>query len=564
MAAFLPPVNPSGGGPAVPIAARGALWCCAWVSRPPRPALFWGVATILRILLIILLLAGLVGGAEAAGRVALVIGNADYRQPELVLRNPGNDAGALADALSAEGFSVTLALEKDVVGMRTVLDRFGEAAEGAEVALFFFAGHGVQMAGDNYFLGVDFAGQDGRAAQEGGLSLTEVRQVLARSRAEATLIIIDACRNTPFSESGVARPGLVRARGGAGMLIAYATDPGNVALDGEGENSVFTRALLDNLGTPGLDVRLMLGRVRQQVVLETAGLQVPWVEEALLGDFVISATPPPETAADAVEEEVRRWRQVAGSVDPAAVEGYLRDYPEGIFASVAAERLRRLSASDVQNGDAAGVQLASADPAGLAAALDTLGLLSRGMEGPAPDPAELAAAFGRYGAQLPGGEAASVDRLFADATRSSLVLAATTAQRIRTDIVALRSVDRAMGIARDALREVEEIAARNPAAEPVLEQARADFAAIEEARATILRRLDQSRNYYQTILTQAARFVPESAGADLLGVAPGTRAAGGIDVELRRFAELFLSQIARASGETEGSYAWLADFAQAE
>ncbi|MFV0361410.1 caspase family protein [Tropicimonas sp.] len=504
--------------------------------------------------------------AHAEGRVALLIGNSAYRQPELRLKNPRNDARALGAALRAEGFEVSETLDGSLSEMRTALNGFAARSRGAGIALFFYAGHGVQMSGDNFFLGVDFDAKGAGPSLERALTMTEVRQALERAGAEASVIVIDACRNTPFAESGAAAPGLVRARGGAGLLIAYATDPGNVALDGAGENSVFTRALLDNIDTPGLDVRLMFGRVRQKVVLETAGLQVPWVEEALLGEFVLSADPPADSPRDAVEEEVRRWRQIAESARSADFETYLRDFPDGVFAGIARERIGRLAAGSTPDSTAGEVLLASADRDGVAAALTMLGLLSRGvvpdeMPGELPDHAVLTAALSRYGAELPPGEIASIDTLYADATRTAMILGAATAQRIRTDIVALRSVERAMVIAREALSEVEAIVADNPAAMPVLAQSREDFAAIEASRATILRRLDQSRAYYQSILARAAVFVPDSATVELLGAAAGTRAVGGVDTELRRNAGLFLNHVRHITPETEGSYAWLGDFA---
>lgn len=503
---------------------------------------------------------GFATAADAEGRVALLIGNSDYKLSQLALKNPRNDATALGEALKGEGFDVIEAIDQDVDGMRHALELFSDRSIDAEIALFFYAGHGVQMAGENFFLGVDYDGLGARDAQALSLNMSEVREALERGRPEASLIIIDACRNTPFAESGIARPGLVRARGGAGIMIAYATDPGNVALDGEGNNSVFTEALLEHIDTPGLDVRLMFGRVRQQVVLDTNGTQVPWVEEALLGEHVLSTRPYEPPVSDAVEKEISRWRQISVSGDTRALKSYLSDYPEGLFSEIAQERIELLDATpSAAPGDPEDL-LAEASPESLAAALSTLGVLTRGAPADTYPVDELAAAFERYRRQLPDNAAVGPDRLFSDATRSSMILAGATAQQIRTDMVALRSVDRALGVARDALEDVEEIASRNPEALPVLEQGRKDVAAIEAARETVLRRLDQSRDYYDSIITRAVRFVPEGATSDILGTASAGRSLSDIDAAVRGDAELFLDQVSRVRQDREGSYIWLADF----
>lgn len=523
--------------------------------------------TAWRILPIVTILAVLIPyWALAADRVALLIGNSEYERPELVLRNPENDVRALGAVLAQQGFQIIAAIDKDAEGMRSALAEFGERALNAEMALFFYAGHGIQMAGENLLVGVDFNGRDISDLEANSITMTEVREAMERARPEVGMIILDACRNTPFSTAGLTVPGLVRVGGGAGLIIAYSTDPGNVAFDGEGRNSVFTKALLDNIATPGLDVRLMLGRVRQEVVIATGGQQVPWVEEALLGEHVISRETVTAAPSDSVAEEVRRWRLIAGSASPPAFETYLADYPEGMFVDMAEERIRMLTASAGPDGlqNEAAMVLAAADPDRVAAALVSLGLLADDSTLTRSTEIDLGTAFSRYGAQLPQGEAVSLQRLFDDATRSSMVIAAATAQRIRTDLVALRSVDRALSIARTALAQIEEIATRNPAALPVLEQGRADLAGIEQSRATILARLDQSRTYYDELLARAVTFVPETASVSLLTNAPASRDLGRPDDRIRQDAALFLSQVKGTTADTAGSYAWLADFLATE
>ena len=390
------------------------------------------------------------GSALAERRVALLIGNADYAGTSMDLFNPINDVTALGAALGELGFDVVVQTDGTAQEMRQALLRFGREAEGADMAIVFFAGHGVRFAGDNLLVGTSFDGQSGERLPAESLAMREIRAVLEAARPKAGLIILDACRDTPITDAGVARSGLVRTRGGAGLLIAYATDPGNVAFDGAGENSAFTAALLRHLKTPGLDIRLMLGRVRQEVVVDTYGQQVPWVEEALIGDHVLS------TAEDAVPDdplarEVRHWRTASASGDPDAIRGFLATWPGSDFAQIARDRLV------------------------------------------APEAAG------------PGGGSEAV----------SLLLAAATAQKLRTDLVALRSVNRLLNLSRQTLEEIEEIAVRSPeAAAPVLDQARRDLTAIEYSRQLILLRLDASRGYYSDLVAEGARMaLREARGA---------------------------------------------------
>lgn len=504
-----------------------------------------GHGRTLRPLVVGLLLAALPALAAPAGtRVALLIGNSDYLSDPLDLKNPVNDARALGDALGALGFEVTVLTDADAPRMRTAVAGFGARARGAEMALFFFAGHGVRFAGDNMLVGTGFASADPAGLRSASVAMHEVKRALEGAAPGAGLILLDACRDAPIRDDGIA-PGLVRTGGGAGLLVAYATDPGNLAYDGEGENSVFTRALLDHLATPGLDVRLMLGRVRQQVVLDTFGQQVPWVEEALIGEHDV-APGAAEAAEDAGVAELRLWRDAAEGGDASALRGYLDAYPDGAFSAVARERLAQRAAGAA--GRSAGPVWRAEDPDRLAAALAALGYVS-GSGGAAGAEAALSA----WLAASPGTPAPAT--LYSEATQALTALAGATAQRLRTDLVALRSVDRLLRVSKSALAEIERLAQSNPDAGPVLAQARHDVEAIERSRHVILLRLDQSRSYYAELLALAARFVP---GTRTDG-APAP-AAPGIDERLRADAALFLKHVAAEDPATEGSYSWLADF----
>lgn len=486
-----------------------------------------------------------------AERVALLIGNSAYAVPDMELRNPGNDVSELGKALRALSFSVIEVNDADAEGMEQALLDFRRAASGAEMAVFFYAGHGVQIGGENHLVGVEFVGGELGALRRASLSMSEVRVALKRAAPAIGIVILDACRNNPFTTKGLVRPGLVRDRGGAGLLIAYATDPGNVAYDGLGENSVYTSALLKHVTTPGLDARLMLGRVRQEVVLATGGRQIPWVEEAVLGEHSFNPSAATQVIADAQAEELARWRRISGSPDIAGFEAYLRDYPQGLFTRFAEDRIAALKASaQLAQSEEPDQLIASADPIRLTAALSVLGLegdgnLSRGLR--------------LYQQRLPNPASLSEGQLYADAARMSIFLAATTLQQLRTDLVALRGIRRTLKISEDALAQMEEIAKTNQDAAPLVEQARRDINEILRAQGIVLRRLDQTRTYYNDILIDASAFFPDDATLALIGGADRGRDLGAAGQKLNENATIFLRHLAQTQEDTKGSYKWLAD-----
>lgn len=509
---------------------------------------------LLRVLFLATLLLGVSPWAAEASRVALLVGNAEYGRPEMRLRNPGRDVAALGIALERLGFDVIRALDQNTEEMSDALRRFETKAKDAEMAVFFYAGHGVQIGGENHLIGTDFRGSDLAALRQSSVTLGTVRALMVRAAPKIGMMILDACRDNPFSESGLVAQGLSRSDGGAGLLIAYATDPGNVAYDGAGQNSAFAASLVKHIATPGLDVRLMFGRVRQDVVLATGGRQVPWVEESVLGEHAFAAGAP-AVSADGQASEFAFWRRIADSTLPEDFEAYLADYPEGLFARFARQRIKALGGAPSDAPGRADTLLASADPARLRAALATMGLLSE----TDTRPETLTRALQIYQAQLPDPAALSEAQLVNDATRSAMYLAATTLQHLRTDMVALRSVERTLLIAEDALGQIEEIAKTDPAAVPILDEARADVSDIRRSRATILLRLDESRSYYSDVLTRSVKFVPDDTTSDLL-VTPGqARGVNPAERTLTKNASLFLQHVVQADDSRKGSYQWLTD-----
>jgi TPR repeat protein len=242
-----------------------------------------------------------------AARVALVVGNSAYASLP-PLRNPANDSALLADTLTGIGFEVVRVNDVDQAGLLAAVERFGEIARGAEVAVFYFAGHGVQFGGTNYLLPVEATLGTEADLRGVGLDVDLVIEKFKAAVPRSGVLILDACRDNPLpvGVAGATRglkvaaltSGLARVEGVSGILIAYATAPGQVAYDGAGANSPFVAALSHYLGEPGLGVSDLFIRVRQRVMESTAGAQIPWVEEALLEPLYMhpaEAQPAPAT-----------------------------------------------------------------------------------------------------------------------------------------------------------------------------------------------------------------------------------------------------------------------------
>ncbi len=228
-------------------------------------------------------------------RVALVIGNAKYRYA-VPLPNPSNDAADIAQALRKLRFDVVEGRDLDKHAMEDKIREFGAKVERADLALLFYAGHGMQVGGKNYLVPID-----AKLERTGDLSLDtiEVGQILAQMEAEkrVNLVFLDACRDNPLARS-FARSlgtrstsvgsGLAAIQSAVGTMIAYATQPDNVALDGEGRNSPFTAALLKHIATPNLEISALMKRVRADVITATREKQVPWDHSSLVGDVVLA------------------------------------------------------------------------------------------------------------------------------------------------------------------------------------------------------------------------------------------------------------------------------------
>ncbi len=303
--------------------------------------------------------------AAAADRVALVVGNGAYAHaPKLA--NPVNDAAAVGAALKRLGFSVMRVENASGDALRRRLRDFGRASRGAEVAVAFYAGHGVEVGGRNYLVPVDATlANDGDVAFEAvGLDLV-MQSVEGASR--FGLVILDACRDNPFvsrmERAGTTRAvgrGLARVEPTGVTLVAYAATAGRTAADGSGRHSPYTAALLEHIAEPGLDVGQMFRRVRESVESSTGGAQKPVYYGSLPSAGAYLSSPPPGGGVPAavpggqspealVAADRVFWESISGSGDAADFEAYLEAFPSGVYAALARNRLARLRGGSVSS-----------------------------------------------------------------------------------------------------------------------------------------------------------------------------------------------------------------------
>ncbi|MDA8587060.1 SUMF1/EgtB/PvdO family nonheme iron enzyme [Rhodobacteraceae bacterium] len=300
--------------------------------------------------------------STSESRIALVIGNASYSVAP-TLKNPANDANAIAASLERLGFKVFLGLDQDINQFREFIYQFSQQAKEADLALFYYAGHGLQVSGKNYLLPVDADLESETDLDFSAIDLQLVLKHLERNAANS-VVLLDACRDNPFETTlkramGATRSAASLGRGLApvetlgGALIGFATDPGEVAFDGEGQHSPFTEALLNHIETPGLEINTLMTRVRADVVNTTNQRQRPWATWSLLNELFMAPVTPitTEPDADPVLEDVAAWRAAEGAVTPTALRDYLAQFPQGLFADQAGRSLAILTAAPAPEED---------------------------------------------------------------------------------------------------------------------------------------------------------------------------------------------------------------------
>lgn len=314
--------------------------------------------------------------ALADKRVALVIGNAAYRHMPM-LTNPKNDAEDVGRALRELGFETILKTDLDRSGMNEALDQFSRLADGADIALVYYAGHGMQFGGSNYLLPTEARLSD--AADVNRFRLMPVSDVLEtlKSARGARILVLDACRNNPVEDDLKRRlaslPGGNRngdlTRGfhkisADGLLIAYATQANDVAKDGTGRNSPFTSAFLKHVATPDLDLRQMLFRVQDDVNRETDGKQRPELSISLVGEFKLKTAALPSNqggVSPSTIEAERAWLIIKDTTSIPALDAFVRRFPDSFYADLARSKIEELRrAQPTQQNSPSAAKLAGA------------------------------------------------------------------------------------------------------------------------------------------------------------------------------------------------------------
>lgn len=312
-----------------------------------------------------LVLAAFPSGAETGERVALVIGNSLY--PKAPLANPAKDARDMTSLLRQAGFVVDQRLDTSKGQLTEAVARFGNTIKDPKVkfALFYYAGHGLQQDWRNYLVPVSADIQSAADVHNKTVDVSELLAYMEQATGRSFLVILDACRDDPFA--GAYRPpakGLSQFDAPVGSLLAYATSPGSVAQDSDGENGLYTSNLLREFAVRGARLEDAFKRVRLNVRLASHGQQVPWESTSLEEDVYLF---PSRRAAltDAeqdqqLEQEIGSWMQVRSSNDLQQLANFIREYPSGSVSELAQSRLNRLLAAQARPQTLPPVQIAAA------------------------------------------------------------------------------------------------------------------------------------------------------------------------------------------------------------
>jgi invasion protein IalB len=302
-------------------------------------------------------LVGLPAEALAAKRVALIVGNSAYKYAG-ELPNPKNDATDISVVFKRLGFEVVEGIDLDKAAFDRKVRDFATVLQGAEVGVFFYAGHGMQVGGQNYLVPVDAELSSAAALDFEMVRLDLVHRTMERE-AQTNIIFLDACRNNPLernlrramgTRSAEIGRGLAAVESGIGSLISFSTQPGNVASDGTGRNSPFATALIRHLAAPSDDLSAILISVRNDVMQATQRQQVPWEHSALTGRFYFG-TPPQTTSPEKAikpgpevsqSEAERAWVLTKDATNIAMLEAFVARFKDTFYADLAKVRIEEL------------------------------------------------------------------------------------------------------------------------------------------------------------------------------------------------------------------------------
>src|SRR5215216_994067 len=386
------------------------------------------------------------GPAFAEKRVALVLGNSAYKNVA-PLTNPVNDSARIASTLKEAGFDVVDS-RRDLPAAETrrALRDFADRARDADIAVVYYAGHGIEVDGANYLIPVDARLERDTDIYDEGLSLDRILIAIEPAK-KLRLVILDACRDNPFSRT-MKRTVASRAIGqglakveptSPNVLIAYSAKAGSTAADGDGKNSPFTAALSHHLTKPGLDVRRAFGFVRDEVLKTTGNKQEPFVYGSLGGEDVPLVLGPPRAAtapapAPNPQAEARRDYELALQVgNKSALNAFLGQYPDGFYASLAKLQLEKLAAEEARVAATEKARLAEQERARLAAeGAQKAQQVKAEADAKSAEQARIAAEKAKQIAQDQAG-AAEQKRLAAEKAVSENILAEVDADRISAD-----------------------------------------------------------------------------------------------------------------------------------
>ncbi|WP_193788912.1 caspase family protein, partial [Xenococcus sp. PCC 7305] len=261
---------------------------------------------------------------EQQRRIALVIGNANYSQGQL--NNPVNDANDITEVLREVGFEVILLTNADLKEMEESLEKLSSQLKRGGVGLFYYAGHGVQVDGENYLIPIGSQLNRSQDARYLAFPVGRVLGAMEDAGNGANIVILDACRDNPFPQQWRSNQrGLAAVQSTTGTLIAYATRPGGLSKDGDGRNGTYTSHLLKHIRDPNLDVELMFKKVREGVFQETNGLQIPWESSSLIGSFVFNSEV--SEVQPIIEKPVSEVSEAQPTIDkPVSLEAEVRTY----------------------------------------------------------------------------------------------------------------------------------------------------------------------------------------------------------------------------------------------
>lgn len=298
-------------------------------------------------------------------KVALVIGNSKYRESPLT--NPVNDSRAFAAKLRTLGFEVIERENLQAKQIPPTLREFRASLKPGAVALFFYAGHGLQIKGSNYLPAVDADITSEEDVPMNSIELNKVLDMLGEAKTRLNLVFLDACRNNPYARSfRSGAGGLAKVEAPSGTLISFATRPGSVASDGQGQHGLYTEYLLKAIDEPDIQIEQALKSVVSGVKKTSKGQQEPWMEGSIEGDFYFRGGPRGEGKAqaaaptDPLSLEVAFWESVRDSRDARDLQAYVDKYPGGQFVPLAKVRIEGLLTQLVAKSRVASVDKAPA------------------------------------------------------------------------------------------------------------------------------------------------------------------------------------------------------------